>query len=205
MPHSIEPATSGRAKCRGCGRPIDKGELRLGERLPNPYAEGEMTLWFHPTCAAYKRPEALLEALAATGVAVDALGRPGGGGTQEPRASSPAAHRRRRARAARPGQVPELSRTDRPRHVARASRVLRGGSVRAQRVRSSRLLARRTSKPATSRMRSCTSARTSATLIARTSCAPCARRPPNPRDRSGDVEPLACDRGIFGPFLGPRR
>ena len=72
MPHSIEPATSGRAKCRGCGRPIDKGELRLGERLPNPYAEGEMTLWFHPTCAAYKRPEALLEALAATGVAVDA-------------------------------------------------------------------------------------------------------------------------------------
>lgn len=72
MPHSIEPATSGRAKCRGCGRPIGKGELRLGERLPNPYADGEMTLWFHPTCAAYKRPEALLEALAATGVAVDA-------------------------------------------------------------------------------------------------------------------------------------
>jgi poly(ADP-ribose) polymerase-like protein len=72
MSHSIEPATSGRAKCRGCGRPIDKGELRLGEQLPNPYAEGEMTLWFHPTCAAYKRPEALIEALAVTGVAVDA-------------------------------------------------------------------------------------------------------------------------------------
>lgn len=63
MPHTIEPATSGRAKCRGCARPIAKGELRFGERLPNPYAEGEMTLWFHLACGAYKRPEALLEAL----------------------------------------------------------------------------------------------------------------------------------------------
>ena len=64
MPHTIEPASSGRAKCRACGRPIGKGELRLGERLPNPFAdEGEMTLWFHLDCAAYKRPEPLLEAL----------------------------------------------------------------------------------------------------------------------------------------------
>ena len=63
MPHSIEIATSGRAKCRGCTRAIAKGDLRLGERLPNPYAEGEMTLWFHLRCAAYKRPEVLLEAL----------------------------------------------------------------------------------------------------------------------------------------------
>jgi hypothetical protein len=37
--------------------------MRFGERLPNPYAEGEMTLWFHPACAAYKRPEPFLEAL----------------------------------------------------------------------------------------------------------------------------------------------
>ena len=66
MPHTFEPATSGRAKCRGCGRPIEKGELRFGERLPNPYAEGEMTLWFHPLCAAYRRPAALLEALGTT-------------------------------------------------------------------------------------------------------------------------------------------
>jgi hypothetical protein len=36
--------------------------LRFGERLPNLFGEGEMTLWFHPACAAYKRPEALLEA-----------------------------------------------------------------------------------------------------------------------------------------------
>jgi hypothetical protein len=43
---------------------IAKGEPRFGERLPSPFAEGEMTLWFHPLCAAYKRPEAVLQALA---------------------------------------------------------------------------------------------------------------------------------------------
>jgi hypothetical protein len=64
MPHRIESAASGRAGCRGCGRRIDKGDLRLGESLPNPYAEGEMTLWFHLDCAAYKRPDVLIEALA---------------------------------------------------------------------------------------------------------------------------------------------
>jgi hypothetical protein len=52
--------------CRGCARPIGRGELRFGERLPNPYGEGEMTLWFHPGCAAFKRPEALLQALGET-------------------------------------------------------------------------------------------------------------------------------------------
>ena len=64
MPHVFEPATSGRAKCRGCGQSIEKGSVRFGERMPNPFAEGETTLWFHPRCAAYKRPEAVLEALA---------------------------------------------------------------------------------------------------------------------------------------------
>ena len=38
--------------------------MRFGERLPNPFAEGEMTHWFHPACAAYKRPETFLAALA---------------------------------------------------------------------------------------------------------------------------------------------
>lgn len=47
-----------------------QGELRFGERLPNPFAEGEMTVWFHPACAAYRRPGPLLEALAETAVAV---------------------------------------------------------------------------------------------------------------------------------------
>ena len=38
--------------------------MRFGERIPNPFAEGETTLWFHPACAAYKRPEPLLQTLA---------------------------------------------------------------------------------------------------------------------------------------------
>ena len=66
MPNVFEPAASGRSKCRGCSRPIARGELRFGERLPNPFADGEMTIWFHPLCAAYKRPEPLLQALAET-------------------------------------------------------------------------------------------------------------------------------------------
>jgi len=65
VPHVIEAASSGRAKCRGCARLIPLGELRFGERLANPFAEGEMTVWFHPVCAAYKRPEPLLEVLEA--------------------------------------------------------------------------------------------------------------------------------------------
>ena len=64
MPHVFEPAVTGRSKCRGCGRALERGELRFGERVPNPFADGETTLWFHPLCAAYKRPEPMLEALA---------------------------------------------------------------------------------------------------------------------------------------------
>jgi hypothetical protein len=59
----IEPASSGRAKCRGCGGKIEKGALRFGEKLENPFAEGEMTHWFHLDCAAFKRPEPLLQTL----------------------------------------------------------------------------------------------------------------------------------------------
>ena len=70
MPQVFEVASSGRAKCRGCGQPIARGELRFGERLPNPFGEGEMTLWFHPLCAAYKRPEPLLQELAQAAEAV---------------------------------------------------------------------------------------------------------------------------------------
>jgi len=73
MPHVFEPASSGRAKCRGCGRAIQRGELRFGERLPNPFAEGEMTIWFHPLCAAYRRPEPVLQTLA--DAAADVPGR----------------------------------------------------------------------------------------------------------------------------------
>lgn len=64
MAHVFETAASGRSKCRGCRQPIAKGELRFGENLPNPFGEGEVTHWFHPGCAAYKRPDAFLEGLA---------------------------------------------------------------------------------------------------------------------------------------------
>lgn len=62
--HVIEPASSGRAKCRGCGQKIEKGALRFGEKLENPFADGDMTHWFHLDCAAFKRPEPLLQTLA---------------------------------------------------------------------------------------------------------------------------------------------
>lgn len=88
MPHVIEPASSGRARCRGCNEKIAKGELRLGERLPNPFGEGEMTLWFHLDCAAYKRPQPLLEALATTTATIERRER------LEERAGQSAAHRR---------------------------------------------------------------------------------------------------------------
>ena len=69
MPHVFEPAATGRSKCRGGKQPLAKGELRFGEGLPNPFGEGDVTHWFHPACAAYKRPDVLLEALAAGAVA----------------------------------------------------------------------------------------------------------------------------------------
>ena len=74
MPHLIERAPSGRAKCRGCGEKIASGEIRFGEQLPNPFADGDdalMTHWFHPACAAYRRPEAFLEGLAETSETID--------------------------------------------------------------------------------------------------------------------------------------
>ena len=64
----IEAAKTGRAKCRGCGEPIAAGTLRLGEKVPNPFGDdgSEATLWFHIACAAFLRPEAFVETVAAT-------------------------------------------------------------------------------------------------------------------------------------------
>ena len=73
MSHTIEAATSGRAKCRGCGQAIDKGALRFGERVDNPYGEGDRTLWFHVPCGALKRSEPFLEAAAEPGQDPEAL------------------------------------------------------------------------------------------------------------------------------------
>lgn len=63
MAHVLAPAVSGRSRCRGCALLIGRGELRFGECLPNLFGEGEATLWFHPACAAYKRPQTFLEVL----------------------------------------------------------------------------------------------------------------------------------------------
>jgi ribosomal protein L37AE/L43A len=63
MPHLLERAPTGRAKCRGCGAAIAKGDLRFGDAVPNPYADtegAEAMQWYHPACAAYKRPEPFL-------------------------------------------------------------------------------------------------------------------------------------------------
>ena len=65
VPDSIQPAPTGRAKCRGCGNAIAKGELRFGETGPNSYGEGEATSWFHLPCAALMRPEKLVPLLEA--------------------------------------------------------------------------------------------------------------------------------------------
>lgn len=74
MAHTIEPAASGRTRCRSCGERIAKGELRLGACLPNPFVEGELTLWFHLVCGAYKRPQPYLDAAAGTTETIDNAG-----------------------------------------------------------------------------------------------------------------------------------
>ena len=66
MPHLIERAPTGRAKCRSCGAAITKDTLRLGEAVPNVYADtdgAESRHWHHLACAAFRRPEALLQAV----------------------------------------------------------------------------------------------------------------------------------------------
>lgn len=75
MPHLIERATTGRAKCRACGSAIAKGDVRVGEAVPNLYADtesAETTHWYHPRCAAFRRPEAFLQAVEASAEAIDA-------------------------------------------------------------------------------------------------------------------------------------
>lgn len=57
--------------------------------MANPFAEGaELTHWFHPLCAAYKRPEAMLEGLAQSPASV-----PGREALERATRASMAAHR----------------------------------------------------------------------------------------------------------------
>lgn len=65
-PPVLETAPTGRAKCRACGQAIAKGAVRLGERVPNLFADGddvETTYWYHPVCASFRRPEVMLDVL----------------------------------------------------------------------------------------------------------------------------------------------
>jgi hypothetical protein len=73
MPHIIERAPTGRAKCRACGDKIAAADLRFGERVPNPFGDdgSETTHWFHPVCAAFTRPESFLDVLAVTTETID--------------------------------------------------------------------------------------------------------------------------------------
>ncbi len=63
MPHVIEEAPSGRSKCRACQQKIAKGEVRFGEKVPNPFGDGEATHYYHLICAADRRPEQFKETL----------------------------------------------------------------------------------------------------------------------------------------------
>jgi len=73
MVHTLELAPTGRATCRGCGHKIAARTVRLGEQVPNAFSDdgGLTTQWYHPVCGAYRRPEALLEALATATMDID--------------------------------------------------------------------------------------------------------------------------------------
>lgn len=63
MADIFEEAPSGRSKCRACQQKIEKGALRFGEKVPNPFGDGEATLYYHVRCAAERRPERFHAAL----------------------------------------------------------------------------------------------------------------------------------------------
>src|SRR5262245_54624563 len=61
MPHRIEVATTGRARCRACRRGIAKGEERFAEAAPNPGAAGETLHHSRVAYAAGRRPDGFAE------------------------------------------------------------------------------------------------------------------------------------------------
>ena len=78
MSDRLEAAASGRARCRACGTKIEKGALRFGEELATGYGDQEASsvYWFHPRCAAHRRPEKIAPLLhdgSAAGALADRL------------------------------------------------------------------------------------------------------------------------------------
>ena len=45
-------AKLGTSSCKKCKQKIDKGALRIGKVVPNPFGDdgGDMKQWFHPSC-----------------------------------------------------------------------------------------------------------------------------------------------------------
>ncbi|HSC85771.1 MAG TPA: hypothetical protein VLC09_00800 [Polyangiaceae bacterium] len=88
MSSVIEPAPSGRARCRSCKGVLEKGALRFGAAVPNAFGSGEARHWYHLDCGAERRPEAFLEALDAAAEpppAADELRRRAAIGIEHPR------------------------------------------------------------------------------------------------------------------------
>jgi poly [ADP-ribose] polymerase len=52
-PYVIEPARSGRSKCKTCRRGIQKGHTRIGILIVGPFGPGY--LWHHMNCAARRQ------------------------------------------------------------------------------------------------------------------------------------------------------
>jgi poly [ADP-ribose] polymerase len=63
MAETIEVAKTGRARCRACRQPIEKGSLRFGEEQPSQFAEGMQWAWYHLPCATRKKPVQVKAAL----------------------------------------------------------------------------------------------------------------------------------------------
>jgi hypothetical protein len=59
-PYVIEPARSGRAKCKTCRRKIPKDDLRIGILIVGPFGPGY--LWHHIKCGAKRHLDRLEEA-----------------------------------------------------------------------------------------------------------------------------------------------
>jgi len=60
----VEYAANGRSRCKACGEPIDKGELRVGVAPEGAASASPKYRWYHPDCAASHKRRAVLGWLA---------------------------------------------------------------------------------------------------------------------------------------------